>query len=333
MFVVVWGGVMLDAVYPSFPEQCAGLLVKLDSCTTLPSPPGIAEKILALAEDPSSGINDFAEVVRVDVALTARLLQLANSPVYGLSREIYDVRHAITVLGLEATLSNALSIALVSSIRDQETAGIDYRHFWRRSIASASANRLLARHVRAPVAEHYFMAGLLQDIGMIAFATLDEELYVRLGSRQKDHRAVIAEEEAVLAANHALAGAWLVNNWALPRRYAEAINGSHDPASAGFDSDNEQLVWCTAVSGSIADIIYSDNPDAGVRRALGMGGKRAQLTPAALNTVLEKLVPELNELGALFDLDLGTSEWLTTQLERGMSAVESLAGEAAPMRA
>jgi len=299
----------------------------------LPSPPGIAEKILALAEDPSSSINDFAEVVRVDPALTSRLLQLANSPVYGLPREIYDVRHAITVLGLEATLSNALSIALVASIKEQQQDGLDYQLFWRRALAGASANRLLARHVRAPVAEHFFMAALLQDIGMVALATLEPDLYLGLGKRQADHRAVSAEEEALHGADHAVAGAWLIDRWNLPSRYVEAVLASHSGGQGSIGGENEQLAGCTAASGPIADIIYSNNLEAGVRRALGAGVEMTQLTPAALSALLVRLVAELKELGGLFDLDLGRPEFLEGQLQRGLTAIESLTGDAEPLRA
>lgn len=324
---------MPDSDYPAFEAECRELFTRLDDCETLPTPPGIAEKILALAEDPSSSINDFAQVVRVDVALTSRLLQLANSPVYGLSREVYDVRHAITVLGLEATLSNALSIALVASIREQRCSGINYKHFWRRSLAAASANRLIARHVRAPVAEHFFMAGLLQDIGMIALATLDADLYARVGDRYTDHRALIAEEQALLGVDHAAAGAWLISSWRLPGRYAQAAHGSHDPAKTECDSENEQLKWCTAVSGSIADIIYADDPGAALRRALGSGALHAQLTPVALGAVLGKLVSELAELGSLFDLDLGSPEWLAKRLHDAQGMLDSYSDDAEPMRA
>ena len=90
---------------------------KLQWCKTIPSPPGVAEKILTLVEDRSATMNDFAEIIRVDPGLSARLLQLGNSPIYGLRREIYEVQQAITIIGLEATVSKSQASEIAKAWR------------------------------------------------------------------------------------------------------------------------------------------------------------------------------------------------------------------------
>lgn len=311
-------------------DQIAALKVRLHDFESLPSPPGIVNKILALADDPKSTSQDFAAVVQVDTTLSARLLQLANSPLYGLSRKIHDISHAVTVLGLDATINNAVSIALVASMQQQKSTGVDYRQFWRRSLATAAASRLLNLHIGAPRTERYFMAGLLQDIGIIALAALEPELYAELGARQQDHSAVIAAEQKAFSAEHALAGSWLLESWKLPELYVKAARGSHIPAAVECNEEELLVVHCTAAGAAIADILYDTEQRQAVRRALAIGPDITQLSPLVLLDLVPKLATELQTLGTLFELDVGSAAMLEAAAATATEQIQALVDSARP---
>ena len=291
-------------------KQEQAFLDQLAQCQNLPSPPGIADRILALVEDRHATADDFAKLINMDASLAARILQLGNSPVYKQRRELYEIDRAITLIGLEATLTNALSIALVSSMQERSASNLNLQLFWQRSICAASACRLLARHYRESKTEAFFMSALLQDIGMLAFDSMDTPIYAGLSPHQGDHLQVIAHERAVVGLDHATAGAWLISNWGLPVKYCEAILASHKPTDTLLEPENVKLAHCTAVSGLIADIFFGKSINDAIQRTLSVGGVLLNLKAEVLSTLLSYLADELASMSSLFDLDLGEPEWL-----------------------
>jgi HD-like signal output (HDOD) protein len=86
---------------------------KIEQCHNLPSPPGVATKIIALANDPGADIARIADVLALDPAITAKILRIANSPMYARQRKTENLKQALMVIGLNATISLALSFSLL----------------------------------------------------------------------------------------------------------------------------------------------------------------------------------------------------------------------------
>ena len=88
---------------------------QIESWNNLPSPPGVATKIIRLANDPDADMARIAEVFALDPAITAKILRIANSPMYARQRKTENLRQALMVVGLNATISLALSFSLLKS--------------------------------------------------------------------------------------------------------------------------------------------------------------------------------------------------------------------------
>ena len=88
----------------------------LSLCRNLPSPPGIAIRIIELAQDPETDIATAADAIAMDMALSARMLRIANSPLYASRRRIENLGQALTMLGLNATLQLALGFSLANAV-------------------------------------------------------------------------------------------------------------------------------------------------------------------------------------------------------------------------
>src|SRR5690606_28663623 len=84
------------------------LITTLSLCRNLPSPPAVAMRIIQLAQDPEADIGTVADVIALDTALSARMMRIANSPLYASRRRIENLGQALTMLGLNATLQLAL---------------------------------------------------------------------------------------------------------------------------------------------------------------------------------------------------------------------------------
>lgn len=280
------------------------LLARLKQCNNLPSPPGVAARIIELGQDSTADMGMVADAVSIDPALAAKILRIANSPLYARQRKTENLRQAIMMLGLNGTLTLALSFSLVSTLRSGTGSGLDYNLFWRRSLAAATASRSLGSQINKGSREEHFLAGLLQDIGMLALDRINPELYQQLGPEQSNHAAVQAAERDVLGSDHAAAGAWLLENWKLPRQLTYAVAASHDPTVC-IDEEYKPVARCVAASGAIADILWREDHDQASQEAGELVEELLGMDRKALADVLESIAGELRETAALFDINLG----------------------------
>ena len=99
------------------------LYARLKRCTNLPSPPPVGMRIVELGQDPETTVHQVAEVVGLDPALTAKILRMANSPLYARQRKTENLRQAITLFGLNGTLTLALSFTIIGSSRSAPDSG------------------------------------------------------------------------------------------------------------------------------------------------------------------------------------------------------------------
>ena len=226
------------------------------------------------------------EAVSADPALTAKILRIANSAYYGRRRKTENLRQAIVLLGLNGTLSLALSFSLVDELRGLQSGGLDYDLFWRRSLAAATCARALGTQIQLRRREELFLAGLLQDIGMLALDKTIPTLYRDIRPVQGDHREVQRVEQLGVGADHAMVGAWLLNYWNLPKLYQSAVGGSHEFDVGELSPEERLFAQCVFVSGPLADIWFHDDRQQATEEA-------ARLADEQLGITREQLVPLL----------------------------------------
>jgi HD-like signal output (HDOD) protein len=115
----------------------------LSLCRNLPSPAGVAVRIIELAQDPETDIATAADVISMDMALSARMMRIANSPLYASRRRIDNLGQALTMLGLHATLQLALGFSLANVLDGNGRNPKLLERLWRRSALCALASRFL----------------------------------------------------------------------------------------------------------------------------------------------------------------------------------------------
>ena len=230
-------------------------LERLEKCSNLPSPPAVAIRILEMLQDPDKDIGRVAEIISMEPALATKILRIANSPIYAVRRKIENLRQAIILLGLDGTLAMALSFSLADSMHDSAGEGLDYSLFWRRSLAAATCCRRLGDVVGLCATEQMFLAGLLQDIGMLALDRLQPDFYKSIGVDQADHALLQQKEREQLGADHAVIGAWLMHKWRLPESFQYVLMGSHDLSLVDPDNVNMPYARFAMVSGLLVDAL------------------------------------------------------------------------------
>jgi diguanylate cyclase (GGDEF)-like protein len=235
---------------------------RIESCHNLPSPPGVATKIIRLANDPDADMARIAEVLALDPAITAKILRIANSPMYARQRKTENLRQALMVIGLNATISLALSFSLLKSWGSENGGGgLDYPLYWRRALLAATASHVLANVIGVKDSEELFLACLIQDIGMMALDRAIPDVYAGLGSSQVRHSALIERERAQLGIDHAVVSGWLLDKWQFPDRTQQVVAASHEPEKVPKQGPHGMFVRCVALASAIAELFLDARGD------------------------------------------------------------------------
>ena len=90
------------------------IIARLRVCNGLPTLPTVAIKLIELANDPDTNLNQISDCMAFDPALAIKIMKAANSPLYRSRRSPSNVRQAVSLLGLNATIIIALSFSLTS---------------------------------------------------------------------------------------------------------------------------------------------------------------------------------------------------------------------------
>ena len=266
---------------------------QLESCSNLPTPPGVATKIIRLANDPETDMSRITEVLALDPAITAKILRIANSPMYARQRKTENLRQAVMVIGLNATISLALSFSLLKSWhRHDETGGLDYPLYWRRALLGATASHVIARTLGVKDAEELFLACLIQDIGMMALDRTIPDLYAGLGAEQVRHSVLIERERERLGVDHAVVSGWLLEKWQFPERTQQVVTASHEPDRVPKHSPNAVFARCVALAGLIAEVFLDAKGERGFRRL----DEQAHLYFGIDKEVLAELLAEIGRM-------------------------------------
>jgi diguanylate cyclase (GGDEF)-like protein len=269
-----------------------------------PSPPGVASHIIELAQDPNIEMGKVAKAVSLDPALTTKILRIANSPLYAQRRKSENLRQALVVLGLNATLTLALSFSLVKSLLGGTANGLDYPRYWRRSLLAATAARALADALRRPQAEDFFLAALLQDVGMLALDRAIPGMYANTHDLQLDHVGLAPHEIKLAQVDHAAVGAWAMRKWNLPARICTAIANSHKIDLETSPDAAAIMDRCVALSGPVAQLFLAA-PDQRRFAEVALAVERSvALDKAAFGQVLATIGAIIPETEAIFGATL-----------------------------
>ncbi len=203
----------------------------------LPPFPAVALQLMSLLDDTDAPIKKIVSLLRIDPALSAEILRVSNSALYGLSRRIDNVSHAVVVLGTEVVKRLALTVALGRFSRSfMRVHGL--RVCWDHSVACALIAEELAQALNQPK-DRAYTAGLLHDIGRLALLTCYPVEYNNLFvvAKENDFDELECEWE-LFDVDHCAAGAWLARHWNLPDDFVEAISQHHrsDPIDASLVS-------------------------------------------------------------------------------------------------
>jgi len=198
--------------------------------TELTSFPDIFFRIKEVLEDESASADRIAKVVSTDMSLSAKLIKLVNSPLYGFSQTIDSISRAVALVGGKELSTLALGISAINYFKDIPPELIDMEAFWRHSITCGIFAKILAGTQTGLSPERFFIAGLLHDVGRLIlfkklpYASTEAMLFAR------ENSIPLPEAElSVMGFIHTDISKPLLAAWKFPEGLSSMINYHHNP--------------------------------------------------------------------------------------------------------
>jgi putative nucleotidyltransferase with HDIG domain len=261
----------------------------------LPVLPASVSEVIAACDDPDITVGQISQRILQDQQLTASILKLANSAMYGLSRRVATVTEAVVLLGFATIRSLAISSHTYRLLnRSLPGYGLQRGEIWKHSISVAMAARRIAVEVHLAPVEEAFVAGLLHDIGKTVLSSYMEDAFDDVIEIVRNERVPFSEAETrVLGFDHAELGARIARVWNFPPDLVEAIRFHHTPGAASLKPKLTYAVHladciCMMLGVGIGADGLSYTAEGGTLEALG-------IEPSHVEQMIDRLEPLLQE--------------------------------------
>jgi HD-like signal output (HDOD) protein len=196
---------------------------------SLPSTPKVYTQLVELLAREETSLNEVAEVLKQDQAMTAKVLQMVRSAFFGAHVDTVSIDEAVARLGFNVIKSMALTAGVFEAFKQQaDIPGFSMPAEQQHSLNVARASATILRGKAE--ADDAFMAGMLHDVGKLVVASkLPEVLKTILERASAEQRLMYAVEKDELNTTHAEIGGYLLGIWGLPRAVVEAVAYHHAP--------------------------------------------------------------------------------------------------------
>ncbi len=287
------------------------ILQRIKNCKTLPAIPALPLQVLQMCRDDKTNAQKVGEVISKDPSFVAKLLNVANSSFYGGSRhKVATVTQAVTLLGMNSIATLAFCFSLYRDLRKKGGGAFDHTHFWHRCILASLAAKVLAKRVGVTNEEEIFLAGLLQDLGVLVMSEAFGNEYGLLYKRaNQDHQELEKFEQGRWKTDHCEIGAWLAETWELPEVLREAVRGSHDPSLASSEDEVSRLtILCVALSGRLADMWCHPQKETAIQSALQVSQELLEIDAEGVLELTKQVAEGIPDMSSFFQVSLGKPE-------------------------
>jgi len=203
------------------------------SCSSIFTLPEIYVRVRDVVDNPESSMDDLANAIKIDPAISARLLKVVNSPLYGFPKQIDSISRAVNMIGMQS-VSDLVAATTIGRTFAGMTAGLmDLPAFWKKSVLCALMAGKIAKASGIMESERFFIEGLLRDIGhLVLYQTVPQRAQSALVESGYLGARLAEVEQSNIGCDFAEVGAELVRFWGMPSPIEQAIRYQIHPDEA-----------------------------------------------------------------------------------------------------
>lgn len=209
------------------------LHARIAQISSLPTLPSLYKQLVEEMQSETASMQRVANLIRQDVTITAKLLQMSNSAFFGLSARVENPLQAANLLGMETVKSLVLAAGVFSQFDQHGMPGFSVETIYNHSLAVGTSAKHFANAfgLGRKQAEEALMAGMLHDIGkLVMLANFREELAQSYALAEKEKISMYEAERRVIGVSHCEIGAHLLSLWGMSDLILEAVTLHDNPA-------------------------------------------------------------------------------------------------------
>jgi len=217
-------------------------------------------------KDPS--LDEFAEVISKDVALSSAVLKIINSPVFGLNRTIINIKQSVVMLGIKNVSNLASFFLLKNAFAKQGGGAISHEKYWDTAMQTANMMTILVDlldfKIRCPI-ENAYAFGLFRDCGIPLMAMKYPDYRdVLIEANSSPESVFTSIENTHYQTNHAIVGYFIASSWNLPKNLCELILRHHEADFLGasdISQKKKDLYALVLISSNVLSQFLSGKDD------------------------------------------------------------------------
>ena len=280
-------------------------ILKADS---LPSLPAVALEVLRLTAEEGTTLDDLAEAISKDPALSAKLLKLSNSSLFSMSHEVSTLQKATMVLGMKSVMLMALSFSLAEVVpKDADGGPFDYEDYWHRSIVGAVAGRALATHAGLPeLADEAFLCGLLANFGGLVMSECLPVDYADVLIASEGNWPTTELEDQLMGFNQSDVVMALLESWNIPPLLTKSVGYMQRPQKLprGLEKDIRELTAIMTLTALTTRVMCDRDKGRHLRLLQKWGGAKYSMTREVIDEFLHDLESGVAETADMLQIKL-----------------------------
>jgi HD-like signal output (HDOD) protein len=209
--------------------------------------PDIYIAVKEAIDDPDVNLDEIAEIISFDPAISARLLKIANSSFYGQMLQVDTIKKAVSILGTTTVHDTVLASSVSNAF--QSIHGVDYDvvTFWRGSIMRAVVAKIIAHKLHVSEPDRLFILGLLSDIGHMIMSISDPKLMQKiLIQQEKTGYPLYLFERSAFGFDCGELAADILETWSLPDSIVTGIRYQNCPEIAPEYKQEAAIMYCAS---------------------------------------------------------------------------------------
>ncbi len=220
----------------------------------LPTIPDVAFKIRRAINDDKANNSKIARVVQTDPSITARLIQISNSPLYRGRRKIESCPEALTRIGLKSSQDIITAFAM-KAVFNAKSPVIRKRmqELWAHSSYVASISAVFAHKTPGFDPDRAMLAGLIHDIGVVPILTYADK-HPDIIASPKDLSETVKKLRVEI-------GVQIIRKWGFPSDFEDVITHAENwRRDSGSDPDYSDIVMISQLHSFIGKIDIKKMP-------------------------------------------------------------------------
>lgn len=201
------------------------------SLQSFPALPGVYVELVRELEKEDSAFDRTANLLKQDGGSLTRTLQLANSPLFGATSAVTEIKDALLLLGTSVVKALVLSLHVFDSYSNFHFPELSVESVWSHSWKAAQlAQKLCRNRLNEDAANDAFFAGLVHDLGCLIFMENHAAQYRQVCQiAERERRFLLDVEKQVFHATHAELSAFMLRLWGISEAAVEAVTYCHAP--------------------------------------------------------------------------------------------------------